>query len=181
MEILRNGSEYKDPTAYNAITNCLKEGKKMALYKGDIFEIDYPNGETRYAVILAVHTKYATILTVSENDKLPYKVPCRGMKYTDPGMIQYAYNDKFKTFIRSMKEDEFKKLFDAVIKKLGYEPTESKSEPEKKAETAPVEYVRKDQFMIPKMEQLETDLLKTQAERDVYKSLYQELVESLMA
>lgn len=182
-ELSYNGSGYRDPTACVAISKILKKKDGDAkLSKGGIYEIDYPNGETRYAVILATHAKYATILTMSENDKLPYKVSCGGVKYTDPGMIQYAYSNRFKTFVRSMEEDEFDNLFNAVIGKLGYKPTKSKIKNELgiEAETSPVEYARDGRFMIPKTMKLETDLLKVQAERDIYKSLYQELVYKLM-
>lgn len=180
MELMRNGSGCWDPTAHDAITECLKEGKDMALYKGDIFEIENSKGAMKYAVVLAVHVKFATILVLSEDDKLPYKVSCKGMKYVDPGMIQYTYNERFKVFIRSMKEDEFSSLFNAVIKKLGYESAELKNEP-KNVPAESVEFVRDGQFMIPETEQLKTDLLKVRAERDVYRSLYKELTESLMA
>lgn len=182
--LLYNGPGYYDPTAYDAISKiCTKKDGGIKLSKGGIYEIGYPNGETKYAAILATHVRYATILVMSENDKLPYKVSCEGVKYTDPGMIQYAYNDRFKTFVGSMEEDEFDNLFNAVIGKLGYEPTKSKTENELgiEAETSPIEYARDGRFMVPKTAKLETDLLKVQAERDIYKSLYQELVYKLMS
>lgn len=176
MEVMRNGSGYCDPTAYKAITNCMKgEKKKMELYNGDIFEIEQMNGVIKEAVVLAVHNKFVTVLFLSDNERLPYEVNCRGIKYTHPAMLQYTYNDRFRTFIRKMKDEEFNDLLKAAVESLGYEPSEKEAKKE-----APVEYVRSENFMIPETEQLKTDLIKVQAERDIYKSLYENLIGNMI-
>lgn len=196
-----NGAGYYDPTAYAALSNIQrKEVKGMELYNGDILEYEKSNGSSCEVVILAVHDKYSTIISLSDSDKLPYSVKCRGMRYTDPGMIQYAYNNKLSNYIRSMTDQEYVELMDAVVDSLGYEAKTvevakkddaSASVPalsipaseiegcaltagdeRKKTEEAP--YIA-EVYQNIETEELKESLIKVQAERDVYKELYENL------
>ena len=184
--INRNGSGYYDPTAYKAIKNYMKcEEKRMELYSGDIFKNRLNNGSEKGFVIVSVHDKFSTVLMLSDNENLPFSIKCNGMKYTDPGMLQYVYNDNFTEFVRAMTQPEIDELMKAVIDSLGYEaPVKEvvkEVEVSKEAAPAPVEFVRKGQFMIPETEALKEDLTKAQAERDVYKNLYENLIGSMIA
>jgi len=177
-EIRRNGSGYVDMTAYKAIRSYMKGEKEMDLYQGDIFTVQFKNGQEREAVILAVHDNFSTILVLGDNDTQPYAVKCNGMKYTNPGMLSYMFNDCFTGFIRSMKNDEYNDLMKAVIDALGYEAPAK----EIVKEAAPaVNYVRQGQILIPETEALKADLTKAKAERDIYKSLYDNLISSMIA
>ena len=162
--INRNGSGYYDPTAYKAIKNYMRNGENsMKLYKGDIVEIETNTGLTKEAVILSVHSKFSTILILTENESLPYSVNCKGLRFTDPGMIQYVFNDNVKELIRSMKQDEIDYLLQEVVDGLGYEAQKND---------------------IPEGDSIEVfseELTKVKAERDVYKSLYENLIGSMIA
>lgn len=182
-ELKTNGAGYYDPTAYKALTRVMrKEEKTMKLYNGDIIEFEQSNGMKRIAVILAVHEKFSTVLVLAENDKLPYSVKCQGLKYTDPAMLQYTYNDAFTNLIRSMSDDEFSDIMQAVIDALGYEmPENVAKEPPKGTveEAAPVDYVAKVQYNV-EIETLQENLIQAQAERNVYKELYDNLINSMI-
>lgn len=184
-----NGAGYYDPTAYAALSNIQrKEDKGMELYNGDILEYEKSNGSLCEVVILAVHDKYSTILSLSDSDKQPYGVKCRGMRYTDPGMIQYAYNNKLSNYIRSMTDYEYAELMDAVVDSLGYEAktvevakkveTPALCIPESEASTvvAGVKPVQE-----PSVESFSEELTRTKAERDVYKELYENLFGRMIA
>lgn len=175
-DIFRNGSGYVDTTAFKAIRNYLKrEEKNMELYSGDIFKGRMNSGGERIFVILSVHDRYSTVLMLCDNENLPIAISCAGMKYTDPGQIQYIFNDNLIDFIRSMTKPEFDDLMQAVVDSLGYE--------------APVKEVVKEvtpEFIPPASDDTPFDnalceeLTKVKAERDVYKSLYENLIRSMI-
>lgn len=171
-----NVSGYYDPTAYKAIRKLLKsEEKKMDIYNGDIFEVELNNGVHREVVVLSVHDTYSTVLMLCNNETMPYGVNCLGMKYTEPGMVQYMYHDKFKSFIRSMKDDEFSDLMQAVVDALGYDALVAK--PEKVDE----KIVLEPDTTNTGVEWFSEELAQAMDERNVYKELYDNLISSMLA
>jgi RecA-family ATPase len=74
------------------------------------------------AVVLAVHERVCNVLVLndeksSEND---FEVIAKGVKFTDPCMISYAFNDNFIEFVKCMKDHEFETLTDIVRGELGF-------------------------------------------------------------
>ena len=180
-EMKKNGSGYSDPTAYEALKHITKmEEKTMEFYRGNIVEIETKNGNLKEAVVLQTHEKYATILALTDDERMPYSVNCRGERYTNPGMVQYVFNDHVAGFIRSMTDSEYESIMNAVIDSLGYYPQQARSEnPEPENEQkgylqAVIEKERKDAYLLKK------ELAQVQTERTVYKDLYTDILDRVM-
>lgn len=184
-EIKKNGSGYSDPTAYEALKNIIQmEGKTMEFYRGDIVEIETKNGNLKEAVVLQTHEKYSNILILTNDDRMPYSVNCRGERYANPGMVQYVFNDNVAGFIRSMTDSEYESIMNAVIDSLGYYPKHALArneapEPDRENEQkkylqAVIEKERKDADLLKK------ELAQAQTERTVYKDLYTDILDRVM-
>lgn len=182
-EMKKNGSGYSDPTAYEALKHITKmEEKIMEFYRGDIVEIETKNGNLKAAVVSQTHEKYSNILILTDDDRMPYSVNCRGERYANPGMVQYVFNDRVTGFVRSMTDSEYESIMNAVIDSLGYFPQNAKSEdsePERENEQkeylqAGIKKERKDTELLKK------ELAQVQTERTVYKDLYTDILDRIM-
>ena len=203
---MKNGEGYADPTAATAINNACKNAQwnTMALYEGDIVEIGESRGTVGTYVVVAVHDTYAEVLKLmrTKTPSAPYRIVAREEMYTDPGRLTYATFDRAQTFIRSMSADEVKSLKEAVKETLGLSE-EGQSSDEKvkdlkkkkaEAEDRAAELEKKVQEMAeelqemkkaPKEEQKESlqddlELVKVKTQRDMYKGLYEEMLERLV-
>lgn len=140
----------------------------MELYNGDIFRVMLKDGREREAVILSTHDNYSTILMLGDDDRQPYAINCNGTKYTNPGMVSYIFNDTIMDFVRSMTNSEYNDLMKSVIDYLGYD--------------MPVKEVVKEIKPEPVVSDVQNiELTKAQAERDVYKNLYENLIKSMIS
>lgn len=175
FEIIKNGSGYYDPTAYEAIKKTDKKGKKKMenFYQGDIVKCKQQNGTEREYVILSVHDKFSTVLMLGNDEKMSFSIKSNGLKYAEPGMLQYMYNDNIICFIRSLTDKELNSLMNAVIDSLGYDFGLDSAA----AETT-LEPVVKEVFV--ENQQTVEELTKAKAERDVYKNLYENLINSMI-
>lgn len=181
MDLRKNGSGAYDPTAYRAIKNIMQEEKRVNFYKGDIIEVEMGEGYAEMAV-LQTHEQYATVLRLCENKKLPLAINCKGLKYADPGMIQYIYNSRVTTLIRSMTGEEYEQMMDAVINDLGWGPrAEERSGPEKQEEPKPVQEAQPNDELLEKMGKLGNAAIKAEAKAEVYKQMYEELLSRVLS
>lgn len=100
-ELKRNGSGYYDPTAYQALKKIEGKEKEMEIRKGEIWEVEMGNN-LRTVLVLAEHGSYSTVLTFSDEprERRTVQLNAQGMKYTEPGMITYKFNDGFNKFRR---------------------------------------------------------------------------------
>ena len=165
----------------------------IEFYKGDIVEIELKNGSLKEAIVLQVHEKYSNILAITDDARMPYKVTCRGEKYVDPGMVQYVFHDRVVNFVRSMTDSEYGAIMDAVIDALGHVPKQlpeesTATEPEQESklilehkQQPPARFVRDGDVMVTETEYLKKKLVQAQVERNVYKELYEKLINSMMA
>ena len=175
-DLKRNGDKYYDPTAYFALKEYIKsEEKNMELYQGDIFRGELNNGGEREFVILSVHNYYSTVLMLTENESQPYAIKCNELLYCDPGKLQYLNNDKFTTFIRALNKDELDDLMQEVFDSFGYSTL---SKPIKQVAAVPKSII------VPAKDtgadKAAIELTKALTERDVYKSLYENLIGSMI-
>ena len=178
LEFKRNGSGYYDPTAYKAMKNYM-EGEEMK--QGEVWEIQLNNGMTKEAIVIVDHGNFSSILQLTENNDFGnIEVNCHGVKYTDPRRLQYAFNNNFTSFIRTLKAEEFDQIMDSIADALGLyvEPEKLSNQPEKVVEKI---------VEVPAISDNAADLAaitlectKAQAERDVFKGLYEKLLESVM-
>lgn len=192
-ELLRNGSGYVDLTAYKAIK---KADGGVNMNKGEIWEIKHGRSY-RMAVVLAVHEKVCNVLVLNdemygEND---FEVVAKGVKYTDPCMISYAFNDNFVGFVKCMKDHEFETLLDVIRGELGFnqipnstienaEKDKCIAELEKQVRTLSAEcnLLSAETNRLRKEERPSNDvvLMKAEIERDLYKNLYEHALEKLI-
>lgn len=172
FDLLRNSEGYYDPTAYNALLKVInheKEHKTMEKYfKGDLVRARQNNGLEKEYVIIAVHERYCTVLMLAEDDTLPIAIRCNVVKYTDPGMLQFMYTNNILSFIRALTDEEIDNLMKAVFYSLGWEGPDNEKKPATKEDIKNTKVLADTAI----------ELAKVTAERDVYKSLYMQLLES---
>ncbi len=121
----RNHEGYMDSTASAAISNVYKGDYKMTGWNdGDIIKMNLPDGRKVYRVILKAHKKYATTLSLYD-DECPeneYKVkPEKTIMHADLGRIAFtkSYDLDSADFIRAMEEKEFDRFRSRVGEVLG--------------------------------------------------------------
>lgn len=148
----------------------------MELYKGDIVDFELNNGLSKEAIILSMHDNYSSILVLSDKAR-SYSVNCRGMKYTDPGMVQYVFNDKITGYIRSMSDQEYADIMQAVVDALGYEAPVKEVVKESEPEFIPPAATND----LPFDNAIREEMAQLKAERNVYKELYENLISSMIA
>lgn len=190
-DISKNGSGYIDPTAYTVILNTEKGEKKMEYQRGEIYEVKKNDGTFMEAVILAVHEETCTILQLS--DKVlegSFKVIAKGEKYTSAYRIGYVFKDKIRTFIRKLKDEEFSEVMEHVreslsIPKIVAVPVPEGMEKDAEFYEAKIEELEDARVdMVLELDSARRDLTllqdskkEAEVERNLYKSLYENLLE----
>lgn len=175
-DISRNASGYFDETAYKAIKNIKKGAGKMDIYNGDILTVEY-NGIEKFFVVIAVKETFFVGLQLNPNNNSfrQVKVICQGEKYCDPAMLAYVYSNKVTGLIRSMTAAEFEDILGKVGDAIGI-PVHDFTEKKTEIISVPAETSQKpeeDSF------DLRMQIVSLRTERDVYKQLYAEMMNSL--
>lgn len=115
-DIFYNGSGCVDPTAGKAI------GGIRMFNPGDIVSRINKIGDTGTCVILAAQERVYQLLYLTEEEKYAgaYRVECgsKGVKYTDPFRISWAYEDGMEYLI-TLTDQEFDALREAVAAAAG--------------------------------------------------------------
>lgn len=101
----RNGSGYKDETAYKAFMSMAKSG-----------EVWTANDGREKVLILKNQGKFCNCLTLTDNDKHEgnMEIVSAGTMYTNPGMVKYLFNDRLDVFVQKLPATEFKRVIEAV-------------------------------------------------------------------
>ncbi len=198
MDERRNAEHYMDMTAYVAIQNA---ERALGMYPkaGEIWTVE-KNGVEKTVVVVAAHDEYCTVLQLDDRQKNPYdiKITARSIMYTDPGMLAYRYNTFFADMVKKMPDGEFADLLGAVADALCIKTDDQSDELEaKEAEIASLkdlcaEYDDRLQEAQDAIKALETQITKMaersciediaalQAERAVYKELYEQTIAKLI-
>lgn len=150
---------------------------------GDIYEVETQYGY-KEVVILAVHGTYATTLGLSDTQprENSIAVKSRSIMYADLGKPGYAFDDKLGSFIKALPEEEFSRLLAKFVKAVGYQPPE----PQPQKVVAPVIVKEPPKVVMPNQniqadfDKLRMKLTEAATQRDVYKSLYEEFMKSLI-
>lgn len=203
----RNGEGYPDPTARAAIRDIEKEERRKnmsnAYYRGDIVEAEEKTGIIGTYAIVATHETYMTALRLAEmrTERVTYEVIAKEKMYTDPGRLVPVYNNKIRGLVRSMSDKETDNLRREVKDALclnedDFEETEAENlksraedaekrarEAEEKAERIQekldeMEYIQRENAGKKNEEDSKKEILiAVQAERNLYKKLYEETLE----
>lgn len=178
----KNAEGYSDPTASKAVNNYINDNETMKA--GEIWEIKMNNGKYQDILILAVNGTVATCLNLLDMYASNLiEVICQGIRYIDTRKMQFAYQDMASNFIRKLSDDEFDKILDDVARKLGIDtktviqkvevPVEEPRQPKKPAITLAANALT--------LNPIESEeLIKTKAERDIFKGLYEKLLADVM-
>ena len=203
----RNGEGYPDPTARAAIRDIEKEERRKNMstvyYTGDIVEAEEKTGIIGTYAIVATHETYMTALRLAEmrTERVTYEVIAKEKMYTDPGRLVPVYNNKIRGLVRSMSDKETDNLRREVKDALclnedDFEETEAENlksraedaekrarEAEEKAERIQeklyeMEYIQRENAGKKNEEDSKKEILiAVQAERNLYKKLYEETLE----
>lgn len=150
-----NAEGYADPTAYKAI---YRGGYSMATWKdGDVVKLVGEDGRELYRLLLKAHAGYATSIflfddVANEND-FEIVLPDGLTLHADIGKFGYTTyrNLDGAELVMNLGEDKKGALRERVASLLG----------------------------ITEKGASQTDLMKVQVERDVYKNLYTELLQKM--
>ena len=175
MELKRNGEGYIDPTAYKAIVEA---DKPVA---GDIFTADGAEW-----LVVAYNDGPMVVLKLFDERKSEYEVEIvsRAIKYTDPRFLQYKfYLPAQYDLVKSLPQGDFDKVLKAVAQVLGIEPALRlpDRQPEEKTvfrcDTKVIERVVGNEDF----RRLQSECLALKHEVEVYKNLYNDMLERLIA
>lgn len=163
-ELKRNGEGYMDPTAYKAIVEADKP------VPGDIFSADGAEW-----LVVAYNAPVMIVLKLFDDHKneIEVEVTSRAKKYTDPRFIHYRfYVPHSYDLVKALPQSEYESVVDAVRNVLGL-PS---------AVCAPPVTIEK----VVQVDGEETDQLRRECfvlkhELNVYKNLYNETLERLIA
>lgn len=157
-ELLRNGSGYKDYTAYQAMTNCLKGYKNMR--QGEILETEKQDA-IGYVVIIADHGNFNTGLYLYDEPGFgdgSIEIKTNKIMYADPRMVSFVHSDRLKKLVRKLNEDKLQEIRLKVGKALGFSNIVQENS---------------------EKNNLEIELIT--AEKEVYKELYEKLLEAVLS
>ena len=170
-----NSEGYADPTAYNAIRNTSNPNP------GELWTIELSNGEQRQCVVLSagINTAVTLVLSEEKRDTCDIELNCRGMMYADSNMLQYTWYNRFVSYIRTLNAAELENVKETVADTLRISRIET-VKVEKVVETVGVEKepekVKNEDYSgcVLKLE-------RTEAQLEIYKDLYRELLEKVTA
>lgn len=189
-ELLRNGSGYIDYTAYRAIKNIKESENKMGFRRGEIFEYEMKDrSENAIALVVSAdfraNDRFLSVIVLKDEPKGKVNVPirCNAMMYADCGMVAFADSDRMLNFIRIATEEEMQQIDEGIAKCLGIEQqvsiVESEAVPETPKKTGFEEFKEIYLKTSEKVQQME-DIATAKAEANVYKNLYEQLLEKVM-
>ena len=170
--IWRNSEGYYDPTAGGAIKNIMKEERTMEIMRGDIYYTirNNPESDIRQAALVISNDNNSgkNVITVNLWTKKPsggYAVDVMG-KVPMVAMCKEIYTcskDALTEYVRTATDEEMNEV-DRCIKKAILGPEEPDSAPIRET-------------LAPNTDE---DKFRAETERDVYKRLYEQLLERMI-
>lgn len=162
-----------------------------AAYTGEIWEMETMNGQIREVLLVQCFTGYAAVLTLvdTEPDENGLSIRSRSKKWTDCGKLGYVFYNKLTTMIRSMSDKEMLEVCDSIGETLGIQVGTfaelAESAPAEELSAAVEENATQDDGALPKeAAQMMMDsalaLEGMTRERDIYKHLYETLLDKVM-
>lgn len=159
---------------------------------GEIWEMETANGITKEVVLLQCFDNYATTLTLMDNEPKQNAISIKSLslKYIDCGRLGYSFYDKLTQFVRAVSDEELAKLKKNIAKVLDLNTVvETPATLEKQVESdlalkAAVldnEATQKKCADLEKqLEDSKFEIVSMTREKDIYKDLYNQLLEKIM-
>jgi len=189
-DIRRNGEHYLDLTAYEAIKNIERKKMEMDIFRGDIFYIRKPTGTGNTGKQPVVVVTNDTVnrgqfigvvyLSLKKQSEHPWQteIVCGGIATADCAFVQSVSRERFEQFARQCTDEEMRRIDDALIEGLGIVRkevfVECSGTPD--LDPAPVESPLQDQGETARIQE---SILLLETERDLYKKLYEDLIEKI--
>lgn len=205
-ELKQNGSGYSDPTAYKAIMN-VGGATVMNMYRGDIFYMENTDGSEKPVIIITPDEileknpdyVYTILMTTKEKDQAPTHVEVM-CKVPSVALCERIYGtnvDRIGEYIRSCTKEEIQKVDEAIMLTLGIAGNNNAADQERikqLEEQLAKEKETSDRILAKFREEAERynelerekgygndkEYIRAIAERDVYKSMYMDLLERKM-
>lgn len=205
-ELKRNASGYNDSTAYKAIMN-VGGATVMNMYRGDIFYMENTDGSEKPVIIITPDEileknpdyVYTILMTTKEKDQSPTHVEVM-CKVPSVALCERIYGtnvEKIGEYIRSCTEEEIQKVDEAIMLALGITENNNATDQERikqLEEQLEKEKETSDRILTKFREETERynelerekgygndkEYIRAVAERDVYKSMYMDLLERKM-
>lgn len=204
----RNGEGYYDPTAYKAMKN-MERDENMEIKRGDIWEVQMVNGNIAEFLVISATGKPGSIVTVvklfengilGEND---VQIMCRGVKNVPCDTISFAKKEYFITYIRTLNDVEQAEVDAKLMEVLGLGKTPDPTETVENAVIADLDALvdklnYENHRLLMELEgaerklkdaenqipvfpvEIEKELLRAETQRDMYKELYEQMLEKMI-
>lgn len=142
---------------------------------GDIVEYKSNKSQSEYAVLLACFNNHAEVLRLSDLDqgKNDHKIMFRTLMHADASKVFWIAYDRIQV-VGMVPDEAFKNLLRHVGICFGIQQENIKLPV--KAEADAERLTRECEAYKAKIAEQERELIKTAAERDVYKDLYTEVI-----
>ncbi len=197
QELKRNGSGYYDPTAYKALRNIEREVERMDCKRGEIFEFTTARGDLRKVLIISDdarrYSRNLTGILLNEESKGEYGVQilCGCLMYAECDRISHIKADAIGNYIRTATDEEMQNIDETIMDALGLKVENEAAIPDSKLEKELAEARAKIMELETRQtyspEQVDAisrqanEAIRLKAERDVYKELYEKLLERMGA
>lgn len=192
MKPYRNGEVYYDPTAGEAITNV--EGEYEMIFRGDIFETIKPDGTAGTPCVIVssneINEDSDIIMAVYLRDSVRKEketnvnVNAKTLKIAECDRVYGLHKSKIGEYIKCCNEKEMREIDKALALALGIDgPTENATaEPAVGSKTGQADETKSFLFDGEKTgAELKSETqIRLETERDLYKSLYEAMLDRMM-
>lgn len=182
-ELLRNGSGYVDPTAYQALTAVAKTQQGVAVKLGSIWSA-YFGTTVRKCVVMAAHKDHANILVLNDEQRgygsEQLETVSGTTYYATLPLLSYKFFEDFDAQEDSLDPAEFSRLWDLTLNYLGVPRTGAPTS--KPAKGAPDAEALRGELVKTQiqLQSAETRCIELTVARDLYREEYRELQERLI-
>lgn len=202
-ELWLNGSGYADPTAYKAMKGVMDDMKDRI---GEVWEVNTHKGTKTVLVVAKKEGAYALLEMFDEMKQyLDITVNLNGEdRHTNSVMFSYCFDDRFAEKVGTLSEDDFNMVLETIGRTFDVPMCGDSEELEcarevVKEKNAEIERLKKqfDEVVMERDAEIKqlsdelqdvilnndpsADMVRLETERDLYKSLYEQAFERLLA
>lgn len=196
-ELLRNGSGYYDPTAYEALKNFKGVTKTMIGFRhGEIYEVETLHGYRQGIIVSSndrVDSRYINVIIMNDKQLFDIDIPivCQGIRYACPEKVSLVHVDKIGNFIKLATDEELAQIDAGIAKALGLQYMESKEceavEPVKYIEPMELPLPAPDdeagmyvKLTIAEFEEMVASKTEAELKAKIYKDLHEKLLDKVI-